>query len=148
MDIYERLQQSFDDTKDGSLLDRRLIRKGDVDIDDLHKSLKDALLFSGKITEDDLESYFRNRLRLSGEIRFEDIALETQKLLALKGQISFEDLETVLQNKFKFANISEQQLSTGLLDKINSSYHKENIIIDCGDFDNLEPDEIIDGGDW
>lgn len=148
MDIYERLQQSFDNTKDGSLLDRRLIRKGDVDIDDLHQSLRNILLLSGEITEDDLESYFRRRLRLSGEIRFEDIAAESQKLFALKGKIKLEDLTVALQNKFKFANITEQQLSTGLLDKINASFYKDNIVIDCGNFDNLEPDEVIDGGGW
>lgn len=148
MDIYERLQKSFDSTKDGSLLDRQLIRKGEIDIDALHQSLKDILLLSGNIGEEDLTSYFRSRLKLSGEIRFEDIALESQKLFALKGKIKLEDLTVALQDKFKFTNIKEQQLSTGLLDKINANFYKDNIIIDCGDFDNLEPDEVIDGGDW
>lgn len=148
MDIYERLQRNFDSTKEGSLLDRSLIRKGGVEIDDLHQSLRDALLMKGEITESDLETYFRQRLRLSGEIRFEDIALESQKIFALKGKINLEDLTVALQNKFKFTNITEQQLSTGLLDKINSSFHKDSIIIDCGGFDNLEPEEVIDGGDW
>ena len=148
MDIYERLQKAFDSTNEGSLLDRKLVRKKEILLEDLHQTLRDALLISGQITEHDLEAHFRSRLRLSGEIKFEDIEKEAQKVFARNGMIDYEHLTVALQNRFKFTNITEQQLSPGLLDKINSTYHKENILIDCGDFDDLEPNEVIDGGDW
>lgn len=148
IDIYERLKAAFDETKEGSLLDRKLVRKGEIELSDLHETLKKLLAFKGEITEADLNKYFREMLKLSGEIDFTDFTQETQKILAVKGKIDFEDLNKALQNRFKFLNITEEQLSPGLLDKINSVYHKESLIIDCGDFETFEPNEIIDGGDW
>lgn len=148
MDVYKKLLQELDRMQEGSLLDRQLLRKKEVKLEDLHEELRNALLLSGEITEYDLAQHFRERLRLSGEITFDDIAKEAQDVFARNGMIDYEHLTKALQNRFKFTNITEQQLSPELLDKINSTYHRENLLIDCGDFDDLDADEVLDGGEW
>lgn len=148
MDIYERLNESFGMMDEGSLLDRKLVRKHEIKLDDLHDDFRDILLLSGEITEHDLEEHFRSKLKLSGEITFDDIEKEAQKVFARNGMIDYHHLTKALQDRFKFTNITEQQLSPELLDKINSTYHKDNLLIDCGDFVETNPDEVIDGGEW